>query len=77
VKIGGVWGDTKMVNGIKYLQNQKGNWELHPTETRKNSITSAAFGINKTSSMLGSMPGSERGHPSVRSSAPVQRRAGF
>ena len=67
--MGGVWGDTKMVNSKKYLQNADGTWKLHPTEVTNSSKLSAAFGVNKLSS--------ERGHPSVRSSAPVVRKPGF
>ena len=67
VKMGGVWGDIKIgPDGKKYLQNADGTWDIHPTEVKRSSKLSAAFGVNKLSS--------DRGRQSVRSSAPVVRK---
>ncbi len=44
VKIGGVWGETKIVNSKKYMQNADGKWVLHPTELQHIHRLSEAFG---------------------------------
>jgi hypothetical protein len=46
VKIGGVFGDTKIgSDGRKYMQDANGDWKLHPTELIRDSKLKTAFGI--------------------------------